>query len=131
MKTRRPFLPRAVSPRMALVLVGFSAAGCHSREVAPPPSLGEPETMPVLLECPGYTSPRLGERGLVGARLRVQVGDDGRPMAITPIQGPSPAVLEAAMQVAEGCIFEPARLGGEPVTTWARLVFRFNGVVVQ
>ncbi|MGD2047659.1 MAG: energy transducer TonB [Gemmatimonadota bacterium] len=105
------------------------ATGCHSGQTTPG-TVELPEAEPVLLDCPGYTSPRLGERGLVGTRLRVQVGENGRPMAVTPIQGPSPVALEEAVQLARGCIFEPAKQGGEPVTAWIRLLFRFNEIVV-
>lgn len=106
------------------------AAGCHSGQTMPG-TVELPEAEPVLLDCPGYMTPRLGERGLVGTQLRVQVGEDGRPMAVTPIQGPSPAALEEATQLARGCVFEPARQGGEPVTAWTRLAFRFREVVVM
>jgi len=106
------------------------AAGCQSQQISP--GMAEmPESAPALIDCPEFMPPRTGERGLTGARLRVQVGTDGRPMAITPIQGPNDAVLEEATRVARGCVFEPALEGGEPVTAWTRLVFEFREVVVS
>lgn len=107
------------------------ATACSSQQVTPG-VVELPEAKPVLIDCPAFMpGQRTGERGLTGAQLRIQVGTDGRPMAITPVQGPSAAVLEEATEVARSCVFEPARQGGEPITTWARLSFQFREVVVM
>lgn len=126
---RTPSFGRALPWRWSLFAAVILATGCQSQEVAPPPGLGGPETMPVLIDCPGFTPPANGR--LVGARVRLQVGRDGRPMAITPVAIRDGAVLEAAVGIAETCVFEPARQGGVPVTAWTQLAFRYREVVVE
>lgn len=68
---------------------------------------------------------RMGIEGIV--RLRILVGEDGRPQEVTLAKSSGDAGLDqSAIDAARGWRFEPARRNGEPVRAWATVPVEFK-----
>lgn len=68
---------------------------------------------------------RMGIEGTV--RLRVLVGEDGRPQEVTVAKSSGDAGLDqSAIDAAREWRFEPARRNGEPVRAWAMVPIEFK-----
>lgn len=68
---------------------------------------------------------RMGIEGIV--RLRILVGEDGRPQEVTLAKTSGDAGLDqSAIDAARGWRFEPARRNGEPVRAWATVPVEFK-----
>ena len=82
---------------------------------------------PVETRPPVYP-PRCLRRGIEGTvRVKVLVGEDGRPQEVTIGKSSGESALdEAAMEAVRGWRFEPARRNGVPVRAWAIIPIEFK-----
>ena len=82
---------------------------------------------PVETRAPVYP-PRCLRRGIEGTvRVKVLVGEDGRPQEVTIGKSSGDSALdEAAMEAVRAWRFEPARRNGVPVRAWAIIPIEFK-----
>jgi len=82
---------------------------------------------PIETRAPVYP-PRCLRMGIEGnVRVRVLVGENGRPQEVTIGQSSGESALdEAAMEAVRQWRFEPARRNGMPVRAWAAIPIEFK-----
>jgi len=127
--------PRVQSMRTPFLLtILFLVLACASGQNAPgdafkPTALDRPASITRCKEYDAFLP--LSLPNLVRVRLQFIVRPDGTvdPGSIRQIENastrPSTAVLERARRAAQGCIFRPGELAGEPVRSWKSMTFGF------
>jgi TonB family protein len=120
--------PRATAPPAGLAPpppnTGALSPDSPLRFVAPPEATIE--------TTPDYPE-EAGRARLIGeahVELLVQISPEGAPLRARPLRGPDPdlGMRRAAIDAVLRWRFEPARLGGEPVTYYRRVDLTFGGL---
>jgi TonB family protein len=96
--------------------------------VAPPETLGEPETPPRILRVVKPTYPQLALRARIRGivLLRVFVSETGAPEQIEVLKGVGGGLTEAAISAIRRWTFEPARRNGQAVKSWTTVPIPFE-----